>query len=88
MVPGRVQELEAWYTLVYVAVGGRLAGAVALQDLPRPGAVDAVTRLHGLGVRTTLLPGDSVPVAEAVAREVGIAKVYAGLLPEGESARD
>jgi len=78
----RTAELEAGHTVVYAASDGKPLGAVALQDMPRPGAAAVMKRLHEIGVRTAMLTGDSRSVAEAVARDIGIDEVHAELLPE------
>ncbi|MEJ7654846.1 MAG: cation-translocating P-type ATPase [Chloroflexia bacterium] len=78
----RTAELEAGHTVVYAASEGIPLGAVALQDMPRPGTAAVMKRLHGIGVRTAMLTGDSRSVAEAVARGIGIDEVHAELLPE------
>ncbi|MBA3496998.1 MAG: heavy metal translocating P-type ATPase [Gemmatimonadales bacterium] len=77
----RARMLERTHTVVYAAADGELLAALALQDLPRPGAADAVQDLARLGVRSVLLTGDSRAVAEAVAAEIGIAEVHAEVLP-------
>ncbi len=78
----RADQLTAeGHTVVYAAVDGELIGAVALQDTPRPGTARAIGRLRELGIRSVLLTGDNGPVAEAIARQVGIDEVYAELLP-------
>ena len=73
--------LEADNTVVYVAASGRLVGALALQDVPRRGAQGVMKRFQELGLRTAMLTGDSRPVAESIARQLGIDEVYAELLP-------
>jgi len=78
----RTAELEAGHTVVYAASEGKPLGAVALQDMPRPGAAAVMKRLHEIGVRTAMLTGDSRSVAEAVARDIGIDEIHAELLPE------
>ncbi len=78
----RTAELEAGHTVVYAATDGKPLGAVALQDMPRPGTASVMKRLHEIGVRTAMLTGDSRSVAEAVARDIGIDEVHAELLPE------
>lgn len=85
-IPGvgveRASQLEAeGHTVIYAAADGELIGAVALQDMPRPGTARAIRRLHELGVRSVLLTGDNRPVAEAIAAQVGIDDVHAELLP-------
>src|SRR2546428_22348 len=72
---------------VFVACDGRLLGAIAIADTVRPEARRAVAALGRLGIRTILLTGDTRPVAEAVARELGIQQVEADLLPEAKLKR-
>lgn len=71
-------------TIVYVNVDGELAGALAIADAIRPTSRSAIERLHALGVKTVLLTGDVQPTAEAVAKEAGIDRVIAGVLPAGK----
>lgn len=72
---------ERGHTVVYAVSDGKPLGAVALQDVPRPGAAQALARLHKLGIQSVLLTGDNQPVAEAIGRQVGIDQVHAELLP-------
>lgn len=81
-MPARIEELEPAHTIVYAAVDGKPLGAVALQDMPRPGTASVMTKLHELGISTAMLTGDSRSVADAVASDIGIDEVYAELLPE------
>ncbi len=79
---------RAGATAVLVSSDHELAGAILLRDSPREGAVEAVHALEHMGIqRVILLTGDRQRAAEAVAREVGIANVEAGLLPEEKLAR-
>ncbi len=80
-VTARTRELEGSHTVVYAAADGRVIGAVALQDMPRPGTAHVMRRLRELGIKTAMLTGDSRPVAAAVARDIGIDAVHAELLP-------
>jgi Cd2+/Zn2+-exporting ATPase len=84
----RAQLLErAGKTAVLVARDGRLLGTVALADTPRAEARAAVEALGKLGIRrTVMLTGDTERVAEAIARDVGIADFRANLLPEDKAA--
>ena len=77
----RAAALEAENTVAYVAADGKLVGAVALQDVPRPGAQPVMRKFEQLGIKTAMLTGDSRPVAESIARQLGIDEVYAELLP-------
>ncbi len=72
---------------VFVARDGHLLGAIAIADTVRPEALRAVTALGRMGIRTILLTGDTRPVAEAVARSLGIREVNADLLPADKLER-
>src|SRR5690625_759186 len=73
----RNEELEGeGKTSMFVALGGRLAGIIAVRDEPRESAREAIVALKRLGVRhTVMLTGDNRLVAEAVGRELGIDEV-------------
>jgi Cu+-exporting ATPase len=71
-------------TVVYVDVDGELAGALAIADAIRATSKAAVSRLHAMGVETVLLTGDVASTADAVARETGIGRVIAGVMPAGK----
>ena len=74
--------LGAGKTLTIVAIDGALAGVVAVQDTPRASAKAAVAGLRALGIEVAMLTGDNRQTAEAVARELGIERVLAEVLPE------
>ncbi|HET8723472.1 MAG TPA: heavy metal translocating P-type ATPase, partial [Anaeromyxobacteraceae bacterium] len=73
-------------TVVLVAVDGRVAGLLEVRDPVKPGAAKAVAALATDGVEVVMVTGDARTTAEAVAREVGIARVEAGVLPAGKAA--
>lgn len=74
---------DAGRTPMLVAVDGELAGIVAVADQIRTDAAEMVARLHAAGVKkVVMLTGDNERVAAAVANQVGIDEVHAGLLPE------
>ena len=76
---------EAGRTPMAVVVGDRALGVIGVADEVRGDAARMVRELRAAGVRRVLmLTGDTAMVAEAVAQEVGIAEVHAGLLPEGK----
>jgi Cu+-exporting ATPase len=68
-------------TLALVAVDGRYAGAIALEDRPRPEASDAIRELSLLGIQPVMMTGDARKTAERIAAEVGIGEVYADMSP-------
>ncbi|MFO0852409.1 MAG: heavy metal translocating P-type ATPase [Gemmataceae bacterium] len=72
-------------TTLLVAVDGVYAGLLAVSDPVKPTSKAAVGRLHAMGLEVVLLTGDNRGTAEAVAREVGIDRAVAGVLPEGKA---
>src|SRR5690606_3527587 len=81
----RADELAArGRTPMYVAVDGRLAGLVAVADPIKPTSREAIERMKRMGLEVVLLTGDNRRTAEAVAREVGVSRVVAEVLPEGK----
>jgi Cu+-exporting ATPase len=70
---------------IFVAVDGRPAGLVAVADVVRDEAREAVGRLHGLGLEVAMLTGDNRRTAEAIARKLGIDRVVAEVRPEDKS---
>jgi P-type Cu+ transporter len=73
-------------TAIHVAVDGKLAGLLAVADPLKATSREAVARLRRMGLEVVLLTGDNRRTAEAVAREAGIERVVAGVLPEGKVA--
>jgi P-type Cu+ transporter len=71
-----------------VAVDGRVAGLITIRDAVKPGAGPAVADAHAAGIDVWLLSGDSRPVAESIAVEVGIPhdRVLAEVLPEHKAS--
>ncbi|MHB8078223.1 MAG: heavy metal translocating P-type ATPase, partial [Candidatus Krumholzibacteriia bacterium] len=86
LAAGLARFEEDGLTVIAIAVDGRAAGLVALADRERPGADEAVAALQKLGLETIMVTGDNLRAAEAVARRVGIARVEAGVLPDGKAA--
>ena len=73
---------EPALTCVLVAVDGRYEGCILISDTLKNGAAEAVGALHGMGIATAMLTGDSAESAAAVAKSVGISALYAKLLPQ------
>ena len=78
-------------TVVYLveeASGARrVLASLAVADVVRPESADAVRALHDAGIQVVMMTGDAKPVAEAVARELGIDTVFAEVLPEQKSGK-
>jgi Cu+-exporting ATPase len=68
-------------TTVLVAWNGRARGLLAVADVVKPTSREAVAHLRRLGLRPTLLTGDNEAVAAAIAAQVGVTDVVAGVLP-------
>ncbi len=78
----RVDEFEAQgKSSVLVALDGRLIGAIALSDKPRPEAYEAVRELKNMGKKVMMITGDSEVVARHLAKELGIEEYIARVLP-------
>ena len=74
-------------TAILLAVDGAYAGAILLQDRPKPDAKAAIDALRRAGVRqTVMLTGDNAPAARAVAQTLGLDAWHAGLLPADKVA--
>ena len=86
LLAGRVRELAAeGKTAVYLAFAGRLLGVIAAADVPKPDATRAVAALRRLGVSVAMLTGDHRLTAEAIARQAGLDRVLAEVLPEDKA---
>ncbi len=68
-------------TVVYVGLGQIIIGLIAIQDVPKPSSKKAIAELKKRGLKTVMLTGDNQNVAEAIAQEVGIDQIIAGVLP-------
>ena len=73
-------------TPMYVAADGALAGVIAVADPIKGSSRDAIARLHRMGLEVVMLTGDNQRTADAIAREAGVDRVVAGVLPEGKVA--
>lgn len=72
-------------TVLFLTVEDRLAGIIALTDTIKPNARETVETLHKLGTEVVMLTGDNRRTAEAIAREAGIDRVLAEVLPENKA---
>jgi P-type Cu+ transporter len=79
---GSSQQVASATTPVYVAADGRVSGGIFLSDRIKASARQAVRALRADGIRLVMLTGDRRPVAEMVARELGIEDVEAEVQPQ------
>lgn len=77
---------EAGFTVTVLADTSRILALFTVADTVREAAALAVHDLHNLGVRTVMLSGDNPSSAGAVAQQVGVDAVHAGLLPDDKLA--
>jgi Cu+-exporting ATPase len=75
---------EEGKTPLYAAVDGRLAAVLAVADPLKPGAQAAIARLRAMGIDSAMITGDNRRTAQAIARQLGIDRVLAEVLPEGK----
>jgi Cu2+-exporting ATPase len=83
--------VEEWRTegaiILHVVVDGTVVGALRLSDAIREESRPAVDALHALERQVVMITGDAEAVAQTVARELGIDRVFAGVRPEDKSAK-
>jgi Cu2+-exporting ATPase len=72
---------------IYLAEQGRAIAAFAVADVVRPESREAIRALHDQGIEVVMMTGDARPVADAVAKDLGIDTVFAEVLPEEKASR-
>ncbi len=86
-VKGKLGELEdEAKTAMLVAVDGETAGVIAVADTLKDDSVQAIAELRRMGLEAAMITGDNRRTAAAIAKEVGIERVLAGVLPQDKAA--
>ncbi len=84
----RVEPLQAQgKTVVFVIVDGKLKGAIALADIVRPEAKQAIDALKAMNIRCMMLTGDNKSTAKWVSDQVGLDEYFAEVLPKDKAAK-
>ena len=82
-----IDALPAEYSHLYLAIGGRLAAVICIEDPLRAEAADVVKKLHALGItKVCMMTGDNERTARAIADSVGVDEYHAEVLPEDKAA--
>ena len=83
-----VQELTSQaQTPMFMAVDKKVAGLISVSDAIKKDSVEAIRRMHDIGLKVVLLTGDNHVTAEAVAKQVGIDEVIAEVLPQEKAEK-
>ncbi len=84
----RIEPLQGQgKTVVFVLVDGKLKGAIALADIIRPEAKQAIAALKALDIRCLMLTGDNKATAKWVSEQVGLDEYFAEVLPKDKAAK-
>ncbi|MEK5069692.1 copper-translocating P-type ATPase [Sporosarcina sp. FSL K6-1508] len=98
--PGYVNELKLEYdnvqfdewssegkTVIFTLIDGKLAGMIALADIVRETAIEAIKKLKEMNIKSIMLTGDNLKVAHYIGKQLGMEEIYAEVLPHEKSEK-
>ncbi|WP_338657387.1 copper-translocating P-type ATPase (plasmid) [Sporosarcina psychrophila] len=98
--PGYLNELKLEYdhvqfdewssegkTVVFTLIDGKLAGMIALADIVRETAIEAIKKLKEMNIKSIMLTGDNLKVAHYIGKQLGMEEIYAEVLPHEKSKK-
>ncbi|APM38892.1 heavy metal translocating P-type ATPase [Clostridium kluyveri] len=77
---------EEGKTPMYIAVGEKIAGIIAVADTVKENSKKAIEKLHNMGIEVAMITGDNKRTAEAIAKQVGIDRILAEVLPQDKAS--
>lgn len=84
LTPEADQRAAAGATPLFVAIDGQAAALLTVSDPVKPGTIEALDRLHAMGLTLAMVTGDNARTAQALADKLGIDHVTAEVLPDGK----